>query len=174
MLQLNWKAAATVVTGATALAGWLATPSAPAREVTRSSASARRELVTTSLQAEASKLAARLRPASAYAEPHRNPFRFPPAAPARRAAAAVVSAPAAVAVPPPAPVFPFRLTGMATDGSTGTIVRTAVLSGGASGLVLAKVGDVVGGVYRVERIDEDALDLVDVRDNRTIRLTLVR
>jgi hypothetical protein len=175
VLQLNWKAAATVATGATALAGWLFTPAAPERAAaTRSSASAQRLPVTASLQEEASRLA-RARPSSAYAQPERNPFRFPPAAvaPARRAVRAAET-PAVASVVPPAPVFPFRLTGMASDASTGATVRTAVLSSAALGLVLARAGDVVADVYRVERIEDDAVEVVDLRDSRTIRLTLSR
>ena len=71
---------------------------------------------------------------------------------------------------PQAPVFPFRLTGMARDDSSGTPVRTAILSS-ATALVLARVGDIVAESYRIERVDDDAVDVVDVRDGRVIRLT---
>ena len=71
---------------------------------------------------------------------------------------------------PAAPVFPFRLTGTASDAATGTTVRTAVLSSNTLGLVLAAVGDVVAGSYRIERIDDDGVDVVDMRDGRVIRL----
>jgi hypothetical protein len=71
-------------------------------------------------------------------------------------------------------VFPFRLTGMASDAATGTTVRTAVLSSNALGLVLAAVGDVVAGSYRIEQIDDDGVDVVDTRDGRVIRLALAR
>ena len=53
----------------------------------------------------------------------------------------------------------------------GQAVRTAVLSGGASGLVLAMAGDMVGDIYRVDRIDEAAVELTDSRDGRVVRLT---
>jgi hypothetical protein len=71
-------------------------------------------------------------------------------------------------------VFPFRLTGMASDAATGTTVRTAVLSSNTLGLVLAAVGDVVAGSYRIEQIDDDGVDVVDTRDGRVIRLPLAR
>ena len=77
-------------------------------------------------------------------------------------------------VVPAAPVFPFRLTGMASDAATGTTVRTAVLSSNTLGLVLAAVGDVVAGSYRIEQIDDDGVDVVDTRDGRVIRLPLAR
>ena len=79
----------------------------------------------------------------------------------------------AESVVPQAPAFPFRLTGMARDDSSGTPVRTAILSG-ASALVLARVGDIVAESYRIERVDEESVDVVDVRDGRVIRLTLGR
>lgn len=49
---------------------------------------------------------------------------------------------------------------------------TAILAGGTSGLVLAKVGETVGGVYKIESVTDTTADLVDVRDGRTTRLTL--
>ena len=172
MLQLNWKAAATVVTGATALAGWLATPASPARGNARSASAPRSAPVTVSLEQEAARLAVRNRAATAFERPGRNPFQFSVASgPARRRA--VAEAAVTESVVPQAPVFPFRLTGMARDDSSGTPVRTAILSS-ASALVLARVGDIVAESYRIERVDDDAVDVVDVRDGRGIRLTLAR
>ena len=75
---------------------------------------------------------------------------------------------------PTVPVFPFRLAGTASDGATGTTIRTAVLSSDTLGLVLAGVGDVVAGNYRIASIDDGGVDVVDVRDGRTIRLSLGR
>jgi hypothetical protein len=172
VLQLNWKASATVITGATALAGWLATPTPPAGEPARAAAQPRSAPATLSLQQEATRLAARIQATAAYQQPSRNPFRFPSVAPTPRAA---VAAPAAVDAPvvPAEPVFPFRLAGMASDSATGTTVRTAVLSGDTLGLVLAGVGDVVAN-YRIEGIDDSGVDVVDVRDGRAIRLSLGR
>ena len=175
MLQSHWKGAVTVVTGATALAGWLATPPAPAREPARTTKASRPAPATVSLEHEAARLAARIRATAAYEEPNRNPFRFPAVAPVRRTAAPEAEAASAAApVVPAAPVFPFRLTGMASDAATGTTVRTAVLSSNTLGLVLAAVGDVVAGSYRIEQIDDDGVDVVDTRDGRVIRLPLAR
>ena len=172
MLQLNWKGAVTVATGATALAGWLATPASPARGTARSAAAPRSVPVTVSLEQEAARLAVRNRAATAFEQPNRNPFQFRVApAPARRRV--VAEATVAEVVVPQAPAFPFRLTGMARDDSSGTPVRTAILSS-ASALVLARAGDIVAESYRLERVDDDAVDVVDVRDGRVIRLTLGR
>jgi hypothetical protein len=172
VLQLKWKAAATVVTGATALAGWLATPAAPARGTARSAGAPRSVPVTVSLEQEAARLAVRNRAATAFERPDRNPFQFSAApAPARRRVMA--EATVTESAVPQAPVFPFRLTGMARDESSGTAVRTAILSSGTA-LVLARAGDIVAESYRLERVDDDAVDVVDVRDGRVIRLTLGR
>jgi hypothetical protein len=88
----------------------------------------------------------------------RNPVRF--GEPRASSAAAVRRADAAASdaeAPPPAPT-PFvapepslRLIGMATDESTGTVVRTAVLRTARGGCLRA-VNDTVAG-YRVSRID---------------------
>lgn len=171
MLQLNWKSAATVATGATALAGWLVTPAAPAHDAPRA-AVAPRAPATRSLEQEAARLGARIRATAAFEQPHRDPFRFPPPAPpasARRADAPLAAA-AAAPLPPAVPVFPFRLTGVAIDGA----VHTAVLSSDSLGLALARPGDLVAGSYRVERVEDDAVDLVDTRDGAALRLTLDR
>src|SRR5688572_29184709 len=172
MLQLKWKAAATVATGVTALAGWLATPAAPARGTARSAGAPRSAPVTVSLEQEAARLAVGNRAATAFERPNRNPFQFSVApAPARRRV--VAEATVAESTVPQAPVFPFRLTGMARDDSSGTPVRTAILSS-TTALVLARVGDTVADSYRIDRVDDDGVDVVDVRDGRVIRLTLGR
>lgn len=187
MVQVNWKAAATVVTGATALAGWLTSPS-PSQAPVRPRAATAQVRVTPARDASAShaatieeqslRLAARLRPTGAFAQPRRDPFHFGASnlVPARTAAAgrAGLSAVTAPAAPDEAPPFPYRLSGVATDTVDGRPVHTVVLSGGATGLVLAVTGDMVGEIYRVDRIDEAEVELTDSRDGRTIRLTLPR
>ena len=187
MIQVNWKTtAATVITGATALAGWLTSPStSPTPLQPRATAAqvrvppsrdAAREQAAT-IERQSMLLAARLRPAGSFAQPERDPFHFGARnlAPARTAAPGGVRVGAAQAIATPAavepPPFPYRLSGVASDVVDGQPVRTAVLSGGASGLVLAVAGDVVGDFYRVDRIDEAAVELTDSRDGRAVRLT---
>jgi hypothetical protein len=174
VLQLNWKAAATVATGATALAGWLATPPPPPREAARTTTAQRPAPDALSLEHEATRLAARIKATAAYEQPSRNPFRFPVVAPTPRAAVAEPAAVTSTPVVPAAPVFPFRLAGTASDTATGATIWTAVLSSETFGLVLAGVGDVVAGNYRIDGIDDGGVDVVDVRDGRTIRLSLGR
>lgn len=165
----------TVATGATALAGWLATPASPARSTARSKPAARSAPVTVSLEQEAARLAGHNRAATTFERPDRNPFQFSvaPAPARRRVMAEAPPAETAETAVPQAPVFPFRLTGMARDVSSGTPVRTAILSS-STALVLAREGDIVSERYRIERVDDDAVDVVDVRDGRVIRLTLAR
>jgi len=192
VIQVNWKAAATVVTGATALAGWLTSPSpsqtplrprAAAAQVrapvdSRSTASSRDASAAhaATIEEQSKRLAARLRPTGSFAQPQRDPFHFgarnlvpvQAVAPGRvPAGAEPVAGPAAIEAPP----FPYRLSGVASEVVDGQAVRTAVLSGGASGLVLAMAGDMVGDTYRVDRIDEAAVELTDSRDGRVVRLT---
>ena len=176
MLHVNWKAAATVATGATALVGWLASPSEPAARRAAPSLAATRPADTTSIEEQARRLGNRLRPAVTFDQPQRNPFRYQRAAPPPRRlaatapAAALATAQAAQqAAPEP---FPFRLSGTARDGAAEAPVWTAILAGGTSGLVLAGVGETVGGVYRIESVTDTTADLLDQRDGRTIRLTL--
>jgi hypothetical protein len=175
VLHVNWKAAATVATGATALAGWLVSPSQPATHRAAPSSASTRPLDTSSVAEQARRLANRIRPAVAYDQPQRNPFRYQPVAPPPRRLTATAPAAASATVPaaPVAPApFPFRLSGTARDGTSEAPVWTAILAGGTSGLVLAGVGETVGGVYKIESVTDTTADLVDVRDGRTTRLTL--
>lgn len=76
--------------------------------------------------------------------------------------------------PPPAPVWPrLELIGMAEAPVGGRVVRTGILSG-PHGVQHVRAGDVVEGVYRVERIDADAIDVRVLPDERVMRLTLRR
>ncbi len=63
---------------------------------------------------------------------------------------------------------PLRLLGFVTltDGT-----RVAVLSVG-SDLVMARVGEVVAGRFRVVSIGEEAVDLTDAVGERPVRLAL--
>ncbi len=177
MLQLNWKAAATMVTGATALVGWLASPSEPAarrataRSATRSAAPAS-TVVTTSIEEQATRLGNRIRPSVTFDAPQRNPFRYQPVAPPPRPVAAISEAAAQAAQPVVPEPFPFRLSGTARDGTSEAPVWTAILAGGTAGLVLAHVGDTLGSVYKIESVTDTSVVVVDLRDSRTIQLTL--
>lgn len=165
--------AATVATGATALAGWLSSPSEPAAQQAVRSRAARPVAAATSIEEQATRLGNRLRSTVSFNPPQRNPFRYQPEAPPPRpteTATALTTAEAAQ--PAAAEPFPFRLSGTARDGAPEAPVWTAILAGGTSGVVLARVGDTVGNAYRLESVTDTTADLVDLRDGRTIQLTL--
>jgi hypothetical protein len=123
------------------------------------------------IERQAARLAAGLRAEASFRTPTRNPFRFGErivAAPAPSPAQASIDA--AAAIPPPSPEPPFiALSGIATDVVEGATVRTAVLTT-ASGVTLARVGELVGPDYRVREIREDGVDLESVGDGSIRRL----
>lgn len=172
---MTWKAYA-AVSGATVLAGWLAStepsnapagvqaPTAPPRPSASNGP--------TDVELQAMRLQARLRPEREYPQPARDPFRFAP-----RREAPAFDAGEAPAAEPPAPIDAaprgpiVSLSGVAEDQVDGRTVRTAVLSSPA-GVLLAREGDEILGFYRVERIEPDAVQLVAIGDGASQRLTL--
>lgn len=95
--------------------------------------------------------------------PVRNPFAFrgletpAPAPSLRRLEAAVFGPPAPAVVEPP-----LALIGVAEESRAQGPVRTAMFAAGADELIVAGVGDVVLGRYRVVRVSLDGVDLADV------------
>ena len=178
---MSWKSYA-AVSGATVLAGWLAsTPPANEPEgaavVSRQPATPRDAAAASTIEHEADRLQVRVRREVDYTQPQRNPFRFG-AARADVDGGGDIPAPAPVAaqaeppvvtpfVPPPPPV---KLSGIAEDEKGGQMERTAILSS-PSGVLLVREGDVVIGDYRVGRIESEAVELVKT-DGRILRLTL--
>jgi hypothetical protein len=171
---MNWKSY-TLASGAGLLATWFAAaPSSmpervpPAQPSEASGVSA----AASDIEQEASRLQARLQQESFYRAPARNPFRFVD----RRATAALAAA-APLDETPPAPVvaapppLPVKLAGIASDEEPGGTVRTAILST-PNGVVLARVGDEVMGLFRLSSVDEDGVDLVTIADGVPVRLTL--
>ena len=175
---MSWKSYA-VVSGATVLAGWLAsTPpaNAPAGAAAVSRPAAPRRVPVSDIEQEADRLQVRVRREIEYTQPQRNPFRF-------GAARAVVGdepggdvpAAAPVSIEPPeviAPVAttpPLKLSGIAEDERGERLERTAILSS-PFGVFLVREGDVVPGDYRVGRIEPEAVELVK-DDGTTLRLT---
>ena len=171
---MNWKSY-TIVSGAGVLATWFATaePQTPGRmQPAQPREAAGAPAAASDIEQQAARLQARLQNAVVYHEPERNLFRF--AAP-RRAASPAVTTPANEAapvfeslVPPP---LPLKLTGVAADREGEGATRTAVLST-PGGVVLAREGETVLDRFRVEKIDEDAVELVTIADGLSIRLTL--
>jgi hypothetical protein len=178
---MNWKSYA-AVSGATVLAGWLA--SAPPSNAPSSAQSPQTRTpprptgaaadAPIDIELQAMRLQARLRPEREYAQPVRDPFRFVP----RRAIGAVAERepdvvaaplPPAADVVPPAPRV--SLSGVAEDQIDGRPLRTAVLSS-PTGVLIVREGEEILGYYRVERIESDAVELVAIGSGMTRRLAL--
>ncbi|MBI3048693.1 MAG: hypothetical protein HYY76_10335 [Acidobacteria bacterium] len=170
---MTWKSYA-AVSGATVLAGWLASAS-PSNAPVQTEAPSRPQPAPASgtasdIEQQAMRLQARLRAERGYTEPARDPFRFAP----RRAPMVVRERPVAEApvepidTAPPAPVV--SLSGIAEDRVDGRIERTAVLSS-PQGVLLVREGDEILGYYRVARIENEAVELVPLGDGAPRRLT---
>ena len=171
---MTWKSYV-VVSGATVLAGWLASPS----NAPESAVSARRQAVTprdvpaSGIEREAERLQVRVRREVEYSEPQRNPFRFGAGRADADRGGDIPSAappPPAVAVPVAPPPPPVTLSGIAENQDGQRVERTAILSS-PSGVLLVHEGDPVLGDYRVARIESEAVELVKT-DGSTLRLTL--
>ena len=172
---MTWKSYA-IVSGATALATWLAS-SAPSNGPVDGAAAqgppaASVSAAASAIEEETTRLRARLRPDGVYREPERNPFRFaardeiagtphgPPAPPP-------VPEPQAFAPPPP----PLSLAGIAEERMGERVVRTAVLSS-PDGVLLVREGDVVLGHYRVANVGGAAVELVTLAGGSAVILSL--
>lgn len=175
---MTWKTYA-AVSGATVLAGWMASsqpsnaPAPSASVQRRSAASTAPTAAGADIEEQAARLQARLRQDTTYREPARNPFRFGAgevtgSAPSPRSEAPPPVETIVPALPPPPPI---RLAGIAEDRAGDRVERTAVLSS-PSGVLLVHEGDTVLGQYRVARIDADAVELMTLSDSTSIRLTL--
>ena len=175
---MTWKAYA-AVSGATVLAGWMAssepanvpvTTTAPARSARPRDASGASDI-----QAQAERLRTGLQGERDYTAPQRNPFRFEQrndVDPGLVERGTVFDpqpepAPEPVAAPPA-----MSRSGIAEDQANGMASRTAVVSS-PTGVELVREGDEILG-YRVARVESDAVELVRASDGSTRRLTLKR
>src|SRR5687767_7487285 len=117
---MSWKSYATV-SGATVLAGWLASASpsnAPDRAAPAAPPPAARDVRSSDIEREAERLQTRVQREVEYAQPQRNPFRFGAARPAVNRGGDLpdptpASVPPPLAVPIVAPPPPVTLSGMA-------------------------------------------------------------
>jgi hypothetical protein len=171
---MNLKRAATIAVVGGACAAWLAADTmssvrdSDARPVADAQPiDARAE----SLAQEIARLHERLRPDATPRLPGRNPFRFGDRSPEARLAANPPSEPVAPIAQPARPPLPLRLSGLAEDAGPDGPVRTAIISG-LGQLFLVKEGETVTPRYRVIKIGEDAVELVDSIDGTTLRLAL--
>jgi len=121
------------------------------------------------IQELAARLEARVRQATSYQTPTRNPFEFGRVRtpePKQVTAPKLPEVPVVFAPPPP----PFTLTGIAADHVNGELQRTAILSA-PSGVTLAREGETVG-IYKIVAIEENAVVLESTTDGTTRRLAL--
>ena len=173
---MTWKAYA-AVSGATVLAGWLASypPANAPTNTTPPGRSPRAGEASAALDIEeqAERLQTKLRAERSYTAPQRNPFRFEeggdidpgPVEPGTAFEPEREPQPELVAPAPP----PISLSGIAEDQANGEITRTAVISSPA-GVELVREGDQFLG-YRVERIESEAVELT-APDGTIRRLSL--
>ncbi len=167
------KRTATIAVVGGALLSWLAgaatsnRPIAPVPVVQRAPIEARGA----ELAGEIARLHERLRPTATPRQPGRNLFVFH-AAPARGALPVVPSSPAlSEALPAVAAQPSVKLVGLGEDAGPDGPVRTAFISGEGQ-LFIVKEGENVTPRYRVVKISEDVVELVDLTDNTVRRLAL--
>jgi hypothetical protein len=171
---MTWRSTA-LASGVTVAGMWVASYAPAGRPAVTASppSPAATEAASAAIQREARRLHDRLEHVGSYRQPSRNPFSFVPRrAPAAREAAPapIVEEPSVDAIPGP-PTFRMSLAGLAEDTVDGALVRTAVISTPDT-VLLAKIGDVVGGRYRVVSIDAASVDLARVDDGTIVRLSL--
>lgn len=169
---MKLKRTATIVVAGGALAAWLAAAATSDVHHTPAASVAQRTPIEergAALAIEIARLHERLRPVSSPRQSGRNLFQFttpkarvtpPPAARAALTDAAPVAA---------APVF--KLSGIAQDPGADGPIRTAIISG-AGTLFLVKEGEMVTARYRVARISDDVVELVDVTTDVPLRLAM--
>ena len=123
------------------------------------------------LAAEIARLHERLRPTDTPLQT-RDLFRYARRASGVRRPPPEIPAPVPQARPDSSPAAAqLKLVGIAEDVGDSGPVRTAIVSGFGE-LFLVKEGEAVTLRYRVSRISSEAVELIDVTDNTTIRLAL--
>ena len=174
-----------VLTGGVALlAAWLssAAGTVPAGPVPPGSSVGPAQSVTPvtvrpDLEREVARLSARLEKAPRPRDPGRNPFRLtarPHSTSAVPPVTGGTSEPAApvVGAVPVAPVAPVvSLAGIGTDRTSYGRRRTAILSADKR-VFLARIGDEVMGRFQVRDVTDDTVELLDLRDGTSLRLSL--
>jgi hypothetical protein len=170
---IHMKRTATIVVVGGALLAWLAGAATSNRTISPPSVVQRTtiEVRGDELAVEVARLHERLRPTATPRQPGRNLFSFQAAAP-RVAPTVAAPAPALVEAPAALPALPpLKLAGIAEDAGPEGPVRTAIISGQGQ-LFLVKEGETVMLRYRVAKISEDVVELIDLGDNSVRRLAL--
>jgi hypothetical protein len=171
---MNLKRAATIGVVGGVLAVWLAAVATSRRHEAPAPPVARRTPVDTRSAALADQIAQlhdHPHPTASPQQPGRNLFQFRAPkvkAPAVAPHAALTEA-ALANVPPPPPAL--KLSGVAQDPGQDGPVRTAVISG-VGQLFLVKEGEMVTPRYRVSRISDDVVELIDVGTSEPLRIAM--
>jgi hypothetical protein len=170
---------ATYIGGGALLVGWLAAAASapvsevpPARDRARPAGTSGSSSIASEVEAQASKLRARLSQAPTPSTRPRNPFSF-----VERRTVRAASVPAKPAVDdsaaPAAPVVPaLLLMGIAEDPSPDGPRRTAVIGGAADALYMVVTGQRIADRYEVTTIGTDAVELKDLLTGGYRRLAL--
>ena len=147
-----------------------------ARTTPRDVEAAQFDALATDMQAQAGRLRERLAQAPAPREAIRNPFRFAerrsPAARVGRATSPTSAAPAPLVMAPEIREPSLQLIGVAETKTKDGLVRTAMISGGYSELMLVTAGQRILGRYEVVAVGADAVELKDVDTGAIRRLIL--
>lgn len=162
--------------GAAVCGAWLASAAGVSREprivrAPQRSTDVRLDALAADVQAQAGRLRQRMAAAPAPETLDRNPFTFA----SRRQPAPRVKAPAAapvVAQPPEIREPVLDLIGVAESKKDGTIVRTAMITGGYDELMMVVAGQRILGRYDVVAVGADAVELKDLETGVIRRLVL--
>jgi hypothetical protein len=170
---------AAYIGGGALLVGWLAAAASapvsevpPARDGAQPAPTSGSSSIASEVEAQASKLRARLSQAPTPSTRPRNPFSFAAPRPVR-AASGPAKAPAADSAAPALPVVPtLLLMGIAEDPSPDGPRRTAVIGGAADALYMVMTGQTIADRYEVTAIGADAVELKDLLTGGYRRLAL--
>ena len=167
--------------GVSLLLAWLASASGGTRqpqrgrEPSRAGDAAVLQTIASDVQSQASRLRKRLATAPSPQGTVRNPFTFAARAPqaTRRTPPPAAPSPVEALESERVPVEPvLSLLGVAEEKTATGAVRTAIIAGRDDELIMAKVGQTIGGRYLVVAVAPDAVELKDTATGLTRRLVL--
>lgn len=170
---------AALILGGAVCGAWLASAAGVARQASEARTTPRQveaaqfDALASDMHAQAGRLRDRLAQAPAPREAVRNPFRF-----AERRSPVVRSGQPAVPLSQSLPIAPeirepaLQLIGVAETRTPDGVVRTAMITGGFSELMMVTGGQRILGRYDVVAVGADAVDLKDVQTGAIRRLIL--
>ena len=170
---------AAMLLGAAVCGAWFASAAGVARQARETGITPRQieaaqfDALAADMQAQAGRLRERLAQAPAPRAAIRNPFRFAerPVASARRGRA-VLPAPEPMPATPEMIEPSLQLIGVAETSTKDGMVRTAMITGGSSELMMVTAGQRILGRYEIVAVAADAVELRDVNSGAIRRLIL--